>query len=221
MRKQKKRQEQNLLLNSLLILTEMPKTELHIHLEGSIPVNTLLEVIKKYEKNKYSYKDIVEKFKYKDFSHFLSMWIWKNSFLREYEDFEFIAQKTAEDLLKQNIIYVEMTYSPTDFRSNGLKPGRITESIRKGLDKVNGIDIKLIADFCRETDVNDALNRLDQLNELKNYGVIGVNLGGNEILYPPEKWIRAFKKAGELGFYKTAHAGEAAGAKGIWGAVSL
>ncbi len=66
-------------------IQKMPKTELHVHLEGAIPLETLHQIIQKYDIN-ISLETLKQKFQYKDFSHFLEMWVWKNSLLREYED---------------------------------------------------------------------------------------------------------------------------------------
>ena len=62
-----------------------------------------------------------QKFVFRDFPHFIDTWIWKNGFLRTYEDFTFIAEAVARDLASQNVRYVEAFYSPSDFRRHGLR----------------------------------------------------------------------------------------------------
>jgi adenosine deaminase len=198
----------------------MPKVELHIHLEGSIPLPALYEIIQKYDPSIPDVTYLLEKFQYKDFTHFLKMWIWKNSFLREYEDFEYLAEQVAKDLVSQHIIYAEMNYSPPMFRQCNLEADKLTEAIRDGFNKVRGVEIQLIADLCRSTEVQDGLKMLEQLNGVKHqYGVIGVDLGGDEQNVPPEVWQPAYRKAKLLGLFRTAHAGEAAGPESIWGAI--
>jgi len=197
----------------------MPKVELHIHLEGSIPLPALYEIIQKYDQSIPDVAYLLEKFQYKDFTQFLKMWIWKNSFLREYEDFEYLAEQVAKDLFSQQIIYAEMNYSPPMFRQFNLEANKLTEAIRNGFNKVRGVEIQLIADLCRSTEVQDGLKMLEQLNGVKHLGVIGVDLGGNEQQVPPEVWQPAYRKAELLGLYRTAHAGEAVGAESIWGAI--
>ncbi len=95
---------------------------MHLHLEGAIPYDTLWELIQKYGGDPAvpDLKSLQRKFEYKDFPHFIETWIWKNTFLREYEDFTIFAEAVARDLVNQNIRYVEAFYSPPDFARHGL-----------------------------------------------------------------------------------------------------
>ena len=151
----------------------VPKVELHIHLEGAIPLDALWQLVQKYSSDS-SVSDIdalQRKFQYKDFPHFIETWIWKNQFLREYDDFTFIA---------------EVFYSPLTFAQNGLKPQKLTEAVCTGISRVKQTEISLIMDFSRDNGVADAEKNLPAVNEMKQMGVIGVGLGGSEQKYPPE-----------------------------------
>jgi adenosine deaminase len=63
------------------------------------------------------------------------------------------------------------------------------------------------------------MRTLNEIREVKDYGIIGIGLGGAEKEYPPELFKDIYEKARDFGFKTTAHAGEAAGAESIWGAV--
>ena len=99
-------------------LNRLPKIELHIHLEGAIPHSTMWEIIQKYggDKSVPTLNSLQKKFKYKNFREFIDTWSWKNKFLRDYEDFEIIAENVAKDLASQNVKYVEMFFSPSLFK---------------------------------------------------------------------------------------------------------
>jgi adenosine deaminase len=199
-----------------------PKVELHIHLEGAIPVNALWNLVVKYGGNKHitSLKNLHDKFQYKDFPHFIETWIWKNQFLREYEDFTFIAKEVAGDLKDQNIKYAEMFYTPADHFNKNIELQKLTEAIRDGFNYYsNDIEIFLIADLCRDAGPEKGMQVVHQLRELKDMGVIGIGIGGSEHKYPPGPFKEVYEKAREFGFRTTAHAGEAAGAESIWGAI--
>ncbi len=200
---------------------KLPKTELHLHLEGAIPYDALWKLVQKYggDKSVPNTEMLKRKFEYKDFPHFIEAWVWKNQFLREYEDFTFIAEAVARDLASQNIRYAEMFFSPPDFMRQGLKARRLTESIRKGLDRVKEIEIALVADLVRNFGPERAEITLAEINEVKQLGVIGVGIGGAEHDFPPEPFESVFAKARQLGFHTSAHAGEAAGPESIWGAI--
>lgn len=202
-----------------MFIEALPKVELHLHLEGAIPINALLVLINKYNNdNSISITQLHKKFEFTDFSHFLDVWTWKNQFLRECEDFEFIAEQVAINLSKQNIRYAEMYFSPSDFSKVNLQPQNIATSIRKGLNKQsNKITINLIADLVRDNEPK--LPLLDKILEVRNQGIIGIGLGGDELRFPPKLFKGVFYKAKELGFYTTCHAGEAAGPDYIWQAI--
>ncbi len=199
----------------------IPKVELHLHLEGAIPHNALWELIHKYggDSSVPTLPALDDRFQYRDFSHFIETWIWKNRFLREYEDFSLIAEAVARDLVRQNIRYAEVFYTPADFSRQGLEVQRITESIRTGLSRIPDIRISLVADFCRDYGVPGAYKTLAAINEVKGLGVIGVTIGGSEQSFPPEPFAEVYEKARQMGFHTSAHAGEAAGAESVWGAV--
>jgi adenosine deaminase len=199
----------------------IPKVELHLHLEGAIPLPATWELIKKYggDPSIPDMEALVKRFAYRDFPHFIETWIWKNTFIREYEDFTFIAEEIARDLATQNIVYVEAHYSPSGFADVGLGIREITRAIRKGLSRVEDTEVALIADFIRDLGPESAARTLAEAYEVKDLGVIGVGLGGSEHKYPPELFEKAYQKARNLGFHTTAHAGEAAGAESIWGAL--
>ena len=199
----------------------VPKVELHLHLEGAIPLEALWELVQK-SGTAPSVTDIEvlkRKFQYKDFPHFLATWVWKNQFLREYDDFTFIAEAVAKSLARQNIRYAEVFYTPSDFFEHGLETQKLTEAIRSGLARVKQTEVKLIMDFCRDRGPENAVNNLSTVNEVKQLMVIGVGLGGSEQAFPPEPFAEVYEQARKLGFHTTAHAGEAAGPTSIWGAI--
>ncbi len=202
--------------------TSMPPfTELHLHLEGAIPLPALWELIGKYGGDPAvpDMEALKRRFTYKDFPHFIQTWIWKNGFLREYEDFAFIAEHVARDLLNQNILYAEAHYSPSGFVEQGLDIREITRAVRSGLDRVQGIEVALIADLIRDLGPESAARTLQAVKEVRECGVVGVGLGGSEQSFPPELFTDAYADARRSGFHTTTHAGEAAGAASIWGAL--
>ncbi len=189
---------------------EIPKVELHIHLEGAIPDSALFELVQKYggDRSVPDVNSLKERFKYTSFSHFIEAWSWKNQFLKEYEDFTFIAEKTACDLACQNIKYAELFFSPSLFLKYGLNCQELTQSVRKGLSRVKEIEITLIADLVRDYGEESELITLSELKEVKDLGVIGIGIGGSEHEFPPELFKRLFREAHRMGFHTNAHAGE-------------
>jgi adenosine deaminase len=202
-------------------LESIPKVELHVHLEGAIPHDALWELIQKYagDPSCPSRESLRQKLQYRDFPHFIETWVWKNNYLREYEDFTLIAESAAQEFARQNIRYVEAFYSPGDFARHGLQTQRLTEAIREGLARVPQVTVQLVADLIRDFGPDRAACTLAELSEVRNFGVIGIGIGGSEHDFPPEPFAPVYEEARRLGFRTSAHAGEAAGAESVWGAI--
>jgi adenosine deaminase len=202
-------------------LDRLPKIELHLHLEGSVPLPALWTLVKKYggDPTVPDERSLEERFRYRSFEHFIDTWVWKNGFLREYEDFAFIAEAVARDLARQNVRYVEAFYSPGDFARHGLEPQPLTEALRRGLDRVPEVRVRLVADLIRDFGPRRGAEMLERVKEVRGSGVIGVGIGGSEHEFPPEPFGPVFERARELGFRTSAHAGEVAGPESVWGAL--
>jgi adenosine deaminase len=199
----------------------VPKAELHLHLEGAIPYASLWELVQKYGGDPAApdLEALKRLFTYRDFPHFIETWIWKNGYLRTYADFTFIAEGVARDLAAQNIRYAEVFFSPPDFAHHGLKTQDLAQAIRSGLARVPEVEIALVADLVRHSTPEQAAVTLAEVNEVKDLGIIGIGIGGSEQKFPPEPFEQVYAQARRFGFHTSAHAGEAAGAASLWGAI--
>lgn len=201
---------------------QLPKVELHVHLEGAIPHGALFDLIQKYGGDP-SVPDItalMKRFEYRDFPQFIKAWSWKNRFLREYEDFSHIAELTARDMAGQNIRYAELFFSPSLFVRQGLEVQELTRAVRTGLFRVPEIEIALVVDLVRDYGPESEMATLRELDEVKDLGVVGIGIGGSEHEFPPEPFESLYREAHRMGFHTNAHAGEASGPRSIWGAIN-
>ena len=200
---------------------QLPKIELHIHLEGAIPRAALWDLIQKYggDSTVPNLTALEERFEYKDFSQFIEAWSWKNQFLREYEDFTHIASLTAQDLAGQNIRYAEVFFSTSLFGRHGLEVQKLTAAIREGFSRVPAIEIALIGDLVRDYGPEAEARTLAKLGEVVDLGVVGLGIGGSEHEFPPGPFESLYERARRMGFRTTAHAGEAAGPDSIRDAI--
>jgi adenosine deaminase len=200
----------------------VPKVELHLHLTGAIPHQTLWELIQKYggDPSVSDMNALEDKFQYRDFMHFMDTWVWKNQFLREYEDFTFLSEAVARDLADQNILYAEVSFSMDRFLNKDLTMPGLVEAVRSGLSKVPDIEINLVIDLVRDNGSENAAEKLSEIIELNEFGILGVGLGGIEPSFPPDLFTEVYEKARQAGLHTTAHAGEAAGPESIWGAIN-
>lgn len=199
----------------------IPKVELHVHIEGAIPHQTLWELIQQYGGDPAvpTLAALTERMQYTDFAHFIQTWVWKNTFIRSLDDFTRIGAAVAQDFAAQNIWYVEAHYSPTDFRRLGFSITDITTALRAGLDRCPDTTVKLICDVVRDSPIERATATVHEVATLRHLGVIGIGLGGSEQTYPPEPFAPVFALARSYDLHTTVHAGEAAGPASIWGAL--
>ncbi|HEY6199711.1 MAG TPA: adenosine deaminase [Candidatus Binatia bacterium] len=208
----------------------LPKTELHLHLEGAVPHSALLELIRKYGDGK-TFPDtdaIRAKLQHGNFSQFVAAWLWKNKYLREYEDFRLIAADLARNLASNGVWYAEVSFSPGDFQKHGLLLQPLAQAIRRGLQEFgagdNGptsIRINLIVDMVRDFGPERGLRWLEETREIAHdTGIVAVGIGGSEAEFPAAPYARLFRRAEEFGLHRVAHAGECAGAASIWAALN-
>jgi adenosine deaminase len=202
-------------------LERLPKAELHLHLEGAIPHDALWVLVEKYggDPSVPTRASLEQRFTYQDFPHFIQTWIWQTRFLREYEDFTWIAEAVARDLARQHIYYAEVFHSPGDFARHGLQIQPLIEAVRQGLNRVPEIEVGLVIDLVRDNGPQVGMRRLSEIAEIRDRGVIGIGIGGSEQHFPPEPYADVYTEARRLGFRTSAHAGEVAGAASVWGAV--
>jgi adenosine deaminase len=207
------------------LVSEIPKVELHLHLEGAIPLPTLFNFIQKKDLSIKNIQDLQKKLIYTDFEHFIEVWIWKNTFITEEKDFEEITYQVLHKLSTQNVKYVEAFYSPSDFQGQGLTIPGITHYMIKGKERAFrdfGIRCELIIDVVRGNGpVTHMLQQLDAVTPYLGKGVIGIGLGGSEQRYPNDLYQSVYKKAQSRGFKLTAHAGETVGPESIWTAINM
>lgn len=213
------------------LIQDMPKVELHLHLEGAIPPDTLLGLIQKKgtEPSINTVDDLQRRLTYIDFANFIKLWTWKNTFIASEQDFEQITYDVLRDLHEQNVKYAELTYSPGDYwrhgfpsKKKGFPPKKITECIITGKQRAHadfGIESELIVDLIRDHGPEIGMRRLEELTPYLGRGLIGITIGGSEQYHPPEPYAEVYSRAKELGYRLSAHAGEAAGAESIWGAI--
>jgi adenosine deaminase len=200
----------------------MPKAELHLHLEGAIPLDALWGMVQRHggSPGLESPDDLRRRFAYTDFAHFIDTWVWKLRFHSTYLDYEHMAEAVATELARQSIRYAEVFVSPTDVRHHGLETGPLLLAVRRGLDRVPGVTVALVPDLVRDTGPERAAVTLSEILAVREEaGVVGITIGGSEPSHPPGPFAPVYRRAREAGLHLTAHAGEAAGPASVRSAI--
>ena len=198
----------------------LPKVELHLHLEGAIPLPTLLAFIRRAgtEPDVRTVDELRARLAYPDFQGFLDTWVWKNTFITEVEDFEGMAYDALADLHAQNVPYVEMHYSPGDYRDRGFTVDDVTGAVLAGAARARddfGIRCALIADLLWGAHLEGSWQWMEEATPYLGRGVVAVGMGGSEGKSPARAYAELFAEARRRGFRLTAHAGEALGPESV------
>ncbi len=199
---------------------KIPKVELHLHLEGAIPLPTLLAFIQRsgLERHIRTVDDLRARLTYPDFQGFLDTWVWKNTFITAVEDFEGMAYSALADLHAQNVPYVEMHYSPGDYRDRGFTVDDVTGAVLAGAARARddfGIRCALIADLLWGANLEESWRWMEEATPYLGRGVVAVGMGGSEGKSPARAYAELFREARRRGFRLTAHAGEALGPESV------
>jgi aminodeoxyfutalosine deaminase len=199
-----------------------PKIELHVHLEGAMRPETLLEVA---QRNGYalpvdSAEGVRALYQYRDFAHFIEVFMLTTGALETEDDFRRLVVEYAEEAVAHGAVYLEAIFSLGLWR--GLDSDIVFTGVCDGADEARerfGIEIRLTPDIARVYSLDEAFQVVRFASKYRDRGVVGVGLGGPEAEHPPEPYAPAFELARSEGLAAVPHAGEHAGPESIRGAV--
>jgi aminodeoxyfutalosine deaminase len=201
-----------------------PKIELHVHLEATVAPATLLEIA---ERNDYplpvtTVEELAELYRYRDFDHFIEVWILTTNALRRYDDFRQVVVDYAEQAARHGAVYLEGIFSPIERVWRGVDWDEIFAGYCDGAQEArerHGIEVRLTPDITRGAPLDAAFDVVRYAIKYRDRGVAGIGLGGEENLYPPEPFAPAFRAAKAGGLASVPHAGEVVGVESVRGAL--
>jgi len=201
-----------------------PKIELHVHLEGTVRPATLLEIARRndYALPAETEEGLAELYDFRDFAHFIDVWILTTNALRTAEDFRQVVVDYAAEAVSHGAVYLEAIFSPAERARRGVAWDEIFEGYCDGAQEareLHGVEVRLTPDIVRGYPLDDAEQTVRHSARRRDRGVVGVGLGGLEADYPPEPYEPVFALARELGLASVPHAGEVAGPSSVRGAL--
>jgi aminodeoxyfutalosine deaminase len=201
-----------------------PKVELHVHLEATVRPETLLEIARKndFSLPATTVEGIRDLYRYRDFNHFIEVWILTTNALQREDDFRRVVVDYAGEAAGHGAVYVEGIFSPVERTWRGVPWDEIFSGYCDGIEEArvqHGVEVRLTPDITRAAAPEDGVEVVRYAAKYRDRGVVGVGLGGEEALHPPEKFVDAFQLAREEGLGSVPHAGEVVGPASIWGAI--
>ncbi len=207
-------------------LRAVPKAEIHLHLEGSIDLETLLALrARRGEPTDAASRARLETlYRHRDFPDFLGHFRDLCAELRAPEDFALAVRGLATRLTRDNVRHAEVMCSPGIFARWGLPAAEILDAVTGAADAVateGGPGLFFILDGVRQWGPPAVEEMVRLASASRSRRVIGIGLGGDETAWPAEAFAPAYREARRLGLRTTAHAGEFDGARSVWEAMEV
>lgn len=210
--------------------TSYPKVDLHRHLEGSLRISTLVEIARQHGIDPYgtdqlrALVQVGEKEPYTA-NNFLSKFATLRLFYRSPEVIERVTREAVADAANDNIRYLELRFTPValsrveDFPLAEVTDWVVTAAYQAGQDY--GIKVGLIASVNRHESVELAEQVAQIAADRIKYGLVGIDLAGNEAEFSAHPFAGVFRAARQAGLHITIHAGEWSGADNVRQAIEL
>lgn len=198
-----------------LFHVELPKAELHLHLEGSVEAATLLEIDPSLDA-----EAVAQRYRYADFLGFLKSYAWITGLLRGPDEYALITRRLLERLQSQSVSYAEINLSAGVmlWRNQAFAP--IYEAVKREAER-SGVRVRWILDAVRQFGVEEARRVAELAAERVKDGIVGFGVGGDEARAPAGLFSEVFAFARATGLHLVPHAGESVGPESVWESLRL
>ena len=206
----------------------MPKAELHLHLEGSLRLSTILKLAAKNQL-KIPFATVEEfearHYNFRDFQEFIPALLLGVNCMRRPEDFRDAVLELGKELSDQKVRYAEITWTPQFYRRLGWSFDDILAALNEGRQDIElnlGVKINWIVDLVRSVPGPAGEVTAWACSETARIGgVVALGLGGPEATHSAIPFAEHFRLARERGLPANPHAGEGAGPWSILAALDL
>ncbi len=208
-------------------LRNLPKAELHLHLEGSITPETLVELSHRNDAQPLTLQVAKNVYSYTDFPSFLMSFKAVTERLHAPADYETITYNMLRDLSAQGVRHAEVYISiGILYRFARLDVDEVMAAIERGRERGEkdfAVSLLWIIDAVRHFGLDACARVFRKAAELKQKypSVVGVGIGGDEARGPAQDFRELYLEAKEQGLRLTCHAGESTGPQSVWAAVNI
>ncbi|NLQ18587.1 adenosine deaminase [Marinomonas sp. M1K-6] len=202
---------------------KMPKTELHLHIEGTFEPEQMFAIAQRNQVElKYSTVEALKAaYQFTNLQDFLDLYYQGMSVLLHEVDFYDLTMAYLEKVHSENVVHVEIFFDPQGHLSRGVRFDVQIQGIYNALQDAEtkwGMTSKLIMSFLRHLSEESAFETLELAKPYLAW-IDGVGLDSSEAGHPPEKFLRVFEACKKLGLKVTAHAGEEGPPDYVWQAI--
>ncbi len=205
------------------LIASLPKAELHMHIEGSLEPEMMLELAQRngVELPYADVEAIRRAYRFDCLQDFLDVYYQGMSVLLTEQDFFDLTWAYLEHCRADNVVHTEIFFDPQGHTGRGVAFATAFEGIDAALRQGEaelGITSRIIMCFLRHLDEASAFETLRQAEPFLDR-ILGVGLDSSEMGHPPNKFERVFAEAAERGMKRVAHAGEEGPPEYVWEAL--
>ena len=206
-------------------LKELPKIELHLHIEGTLEPELLFKLAKRNSVQLpfNSIDEVKKAYQFSNLQDFLDIYYQGAEVLLLKQDFYDLTWAYLLMCKEQNVIHVEPFFDPQTHTSRGVPFETVVNGISEALADAKeklGITSRLIMCFLRHLSEESAIETLKSSKQFSDV-IYGVGLDSAEMGNPPEKFVNVFNQAKDMGYILVAHAGEEGPASYIWSSLDV
>lgn len=194
------------------LISDIPKAELHIHIEGSLEPEMMFELAQRNDVALpyASVDEIREAYRFNCLQDFLDLYYQGMSVLQTRQDFYDLTWAYLQRCRQDNVVHTEIFFDPQGHTERGISFETVFEGIASALkdgEEKLGISSRVIMCFLRHLSEEAAFDTLREAGPWLNR-MAGVGLDSSEVGHPPSKFFTVFGVAADLGLHRVAHAGE-------------
>lgn len=209
---------------------DLPKIDLHCHLDGSLRPETIIDIAKEeginiptFDVNEIK-KQVIVPLECSSLKEYLKAFIIPNLVMQSKESLRRTTFELFEDAAKENVKYMEVRFAPILHTAKGLEIEEIIQSVLEGIrnaEEIYEIKGNLILSCMRNMPTDSAIEVIEKGKKFLGKGVVAVDLCADENEGFCEKFLEPITLARKYGYKVTIHAGETGKGKNVLDAVEL
>lgn len=194
----------------------LKKAELHVHLEGSVEPETIVEIHPELD-----LETVREQYRFTGFPGFIRSYVWVNRQLNSPGHYRVITRRLLERLASQNVTYAEINLSVGVILWKEQPFEAIFDAVCSAAADQTAVEVRWIFDAVRQFGAEPAFRVARLAAAHRDDGVVGFGIGGDEVAGPAGWFREVFSLARDSGLALLPHAGETDGPESVWASFNL
>lgn len=199
-------------------MKELPKVELHLHLDCSLSFSAVSRLDESVSLEEYQ-REFIAPARCTNLADFLTRAPRGFKLMQDEPALQLVTEDLFEQLAADGVIYAELRFAPLLHLEQGLTPERVVAAVDRAAAaciRQSGIEARLILCTLRHFDQEQGLITARLVEQFRGSHVAALDIAGDEAGYPIDPQIPAYRYAIDRGLNRTAHAGEARGPDSVW-----